>query len=457
MALRVLSITPELGPISGGGRSARAVYDLCRALAREGADVTAVVPQYAEVAPNRFGLARRLEPLAVPWGAGEFEMEIHEGLMPDGRARVFTVALPPHLELESPPRPDRPGNDPRPMAAFCRAALQLAAERSLWPDVVQAYFGTELSLLLSQASVPAGEQPPGTVLRIQAHTGHAVLHQQDLQILGVAEFAAARGFRPDDPPSARSMLAVGVEFADRVVVPSRDLAASRELIELCGSPERLRPVLDGAEARTAVVARDPEAKLALQRDVGLPPRPRTPLIAVTSPLSPALLSGDALAALVDTDAQFLFVAREQRDGAALTALRSVAARTTRVALRVVPDGDYETAEQAALAGADLALLTAPFPLEGGNPLGVIHAGVLPIAPAAGGYADALVEIDPRTATGSGFLYQADNPVELVAATRRAVRAYRQSDLDRVAARVAELDLSWRTAARRYLEIYGELD
>lgn len=459
MPLRVLHITPELGALSGGGRAAESVHELCRALAREGADITAIVPQYGDIDPNRSGLARRLEPLAVPWGAGEFEMEVHEGRTPDGRARIFTIGLPPHLELDLPPRPEHPGSDPRPMAAFCRAALQLAAERSLWPDVVQAYFGTELALVLSQALVPDGQQPPGTVLRVQAHTGHAVLHPQDLQILGIAEFAASHGFRPETPPSARSMLALAVAFADRVIVPSRDLARSSELAELCGSPERLRAVADGAgDGASPGAPHDQAHKLAVQRDLGLPPRPRTPLLAVTSPLADALLASDSLAALVDADAQFAILAREDQDAGALPALRSLAARSPWVALRAVPDDEYEAAEAALLAGADLVLLTGPFPLAGGNRLAAVRQGVLPIAPNAGGYADILVEIDPGSGTGSGFLYEAGNPVEMIAATRRAIRAYRHTPaLPQVVERVRQLDLSWQTTARRYLEIYAELD
>ena len=112
--------------------------------------------------------------------------------------------------------------------------------------------------------------------------------------------------------------------------------------------------------------------------------------------------------------------------------------------------DFSTAAQAALPTAvRLAELH-------GAELHLLHYGAIPIAPRSGAFADALVDFDAVTGTGTAFLYAPGSDRELVTAARRAIRTFQHRDsLERLRDRGMRTDLSWRTAATRYAELYRE--
>jgi starch synthase len=198
-------------------------------------------------------------------------------------------------------------------------------------------------------------------------------------------------------------------------------------------------------------------KLALQRALGLPPRPRAPLCAVLPPLAPALLDVPTAEALVGTGVQLAVLAAPDRDEAMADRMRQLASRHyTRVAARAVAttDPEHEALAHQLIAGADLVLYAHPFPAEGPSDLACLRYGALPIAPADDGYGAALVELCPRTLSGSGALYTPGDGAALVAAVRRAARAFREAtDWPALARRLMTLDLSWATAAQRSEERY----
>lgn len=420
-ARSALFVAPDIAPASRGGEIARAAYAFARALASQGVDVAVCAPRAPEEEPEDLGLARWLEPLSLPErGRGDEdgragEVALYEGALPSGGGRLFLVDA---------------GSEAASRRQAPRAAIELARTRLSQRAIVHATDETAETLPLAAREL--AEDPPATVLTALA-----------------------------EAPAPRALPA-----ADRAAAPTSDQA--KILSEAGFSAIAIPPGIDEAtwspwrDPHTAAPfsAAQPDGKatckLELQRELGLPPRAREPLIAALPPLEATTLTSEAADALAQTGAQLaLLVDPRADDPHARQIARDLAARyPTRVA---AADADPGTAlAHRALAGADFALFLSGAPPRGMSRLYPLAYGDVPIAPRAGEFADRLVDLDPRTATGTGILYTAGVSSDLVTAVRRAVRAFHdRAVFAALSQRAMTYDLSWRATASRYLELYRD--
>ncbi len=448
---RVLHILPELAPYTGNSGRARASSFLCRALARLGVDVTVVAP--APPTPERWGFARRLRPLAVPGDSGIRPVTVHEGTLAQGRVQALLIQ----------------SSD---IAVICRAALCAAAHRDRWPDVVHATQGTELAPLLVKAGWLNQGRIPATVFTLYDATsrGTGGIDRTKATVKAAIAAATTRGVRGLN--NRDDGLPVALACSDRIVLSSKTYA--KELlaadakggqgVSLAQLVTRIREVAPGVDDQRWRMSIDPfvegrsnqplaerkaATKLALQRDLGLAPQARRALIGILGPYDH--MNADTVAELGALDCQLVFLLDSQRDGDALPMLRKLARH--RVAARFA---DTST-EHRLVAAADMLLLPHAFHAEGPSQLHCWHYGALPIAPSSGAFADRIVELDARTATGSGVLYDPSDSGALVAAVKRALRAFRRRDsFASVRERLATADLSWQTAALQQLDVYAQV-
>jgi starch synthase len=109
-----------------------------------------------------------------------------------------------------------------------------------------------------------------------------------------------------------------------------------------------------------------------------------------------------------------------------------------------------------IAAADMVLHCHHFAPGGFSPLFSMLYGAVPVAPRSGAFADAVVDWDPSSRTGTGFLFSPYRPEDIPAAMRRAVRASAATEVwDELVARVSRVDLSWRTVGVRHAELGRE--
>jgi starch synthase len=80
-------------------------------------------------------------------------------------------------------------------------------------------------------------------------------------------------------------------------------------------------------------------------------------------------------------------------------------------------------------------------------------GALPVAHATGGLTDTIVDCDASLETGTGFLFDEPEPMELLGAAERAIAATVSPHWAALRRRVMRLDLGWDRPARRYDQIY----
>jgi glycogen synthase len=349
---------------------------------------------------------------------------------------------------------DSPAGSESDPAAFCRAALDLVRARESWPDVVMAGHGTEPALAMAKA---AGADAPATVFLLRA-----------LEDSGPLREALAHADRIIVPSlSWAEVLLQGIEDNPRSRAPEVKLLAPVH--------DRLRGVASGIDSiawnprRDSSLlpsfSRDPQEgkaqhKQELLAELGLRSRGGSPaLIAVLGPLDPNIITFGVANALSQCNAHLAVLADRERDAASLRHLtRLIHQSPSRVAIRTFDDpGQHHAFERKLLAASDLALFAHEFSPTTLCELYCTRYGVVPIAPSTGSFADLLVEFDGLTATGSGFLFAPRDNEQLIAAVHRALHAYEKEERFAVLVnRAMSLDLSWKTAAQRHVNIIVDL-
>lgn len=414
----------EVAPVSGDSGLGRATAGLASALTRE-FDVTIAAPRHHGTDPERFGLARRLRPLEV----GGEQLTVYDGVLTSGRGDLFLIEC-----------GDR--ND-----MLCRAALALAERYGRWPDVVHAQ-DWRTAPVLAMAATQTERRVPATV---------ACVHQSSADV--------------DD-------LRAAIAVAGRIVAPSpqyaRDLqsetAGGALAADFAAAGDKLRGILDGIDGvrwnprhdsalPASYDARDPSGKAVckaeLQRELGLPRRPRVPLVAALCSLTGAgggeLLVG-AAKGLGETGAQIAIVGAGDADAEGLLGALTHQ-YPTRFAARI--GGDAPLARRI-LGGADFLLIPNRFDPNAVNRLACLRYGTVPILSPTSGLIDTIIDFDERTRTGSGILCDDDTERALVAAVRRAVRIYASPAMSALVERAMAFDLTWTTTARSYANLYREL-
>ncbi len=239
--------------------------------------------------------------------------------------------------------------------------------------------------------------------------------------------------------------------ADDVVVPGSEWGQPVEVAELPAA--RTRPVLfvDQPDQPPGIdewrwrpdgdpLAAKPAAKQRARKRWGLRPR-RTPLLLLLPPVDPDLLPAADVATLAELPLQLVAAGAPDALGVVRALADSHPDRVARIDAAELP---------LAVAAADLLLLPHPPPTRGTSDLFAAAFGAIPIAPRIAPYSSQLVEVEPVTATGSGFLFTGG----AIPAVRRALALFdRPEALAAVRRSATRLDLSWQTVGLRYRERY----
>ena len=448
---------------------------------------------------GEYGLARRLRTVNVPVGNQNFEVRLYEGRLPGSGAAV------PIYLIEHPLFSDRPGlygpperpeqdypDNPLRFALLSKAALRIAEEFGLKPDIVHSHdWSTALAPYYTRRG--ALSQRAATVFTV-----HNLLFKG---LFPLAE-AAACGVAPEDlGPSGvefwgqAAFIKAGLQFAHRVTTVSPHYATEIRSAEfgyglegvMQSLGDRLTGILNGCdyerwspwidpylparygmdprksdalddEAWLATLSGKARCKADLQRELGLPPRPRTPLFATISRLTDqkgidlicAALENDLLQGI---DMQYVIIGRG--DAALEVRLKALGNRYPgRLAVRITFD---EALSHRTEAGADFFVMPSRFEPCGLNQMYSMRYGTLPIVRAVGGLADSVVDFDARSRSGTGFTFSAYEPAALVHTIRRAVRSYSGDDVAFAALirRAMRADFSWAQSARAYLHVYKQ--
>ncbi len=457
--MRVLFASAELAPVATVGGLAHAAAGLVAELRRSGTEVTVVLPDYGGPTGTPLTGERVVEldvaawagPARVRIGTHPVAGELH---LVDGPG----IARPhPYLQPSGEGWPD---NDHR-FLAFSQAVAALW--RAGGHDVLH------LNDWHTATTLAAIEGAPPSVLSIHnlAYQGWAGTGW--LSLLGPRAAAFERH-------GAVNPLAGGLALADAIVAVSPTYA--REILtpaEGCGLEELLASrgdavvgILNGIDTDTWDPADDAllparydaddltgkaTARAHLLGEVGLPAGTDHALAVMVTrlveqkgvdlllPIVPFLAGIGARLVVLGSGEQHL-----------VAGLRAAADRHPHH-LAFVEGYDERLAHRLFAAG-DLLLMPSRFEPCGLAQMQAMRYGTLPVVTGVGGLRDTVVDLDASADRGTGFVAERVDPLDLLDALHRGVRAWR--DPRRRAAaqgRGMRTDWSWRAPAQRHVELY----
>jgi starch synthase len=464
--MKVLFLSPEVSPWSKTGGLGDVAGALPRALAERGHDLTVVSPLPPRV--DR-ALVRPLgKSVSFDQGSERLTFELLEGLPVDGskRCRVIFMA---HPLFERPELyGDYPDNFFR-FAAFGEAALAVPAALGFVPQIVHGNDWTCGPAVWRAHERRLGKQ----VFTIHNLAYQGLFNASALRALGWPE----QLFHPEalEFYGQLSFMKAGLVFADAITTVSPTYAREIRTPDLgCGLDGLLQKrsgvlsgILNGIDDVVWNPRTDPHlthrygpghmsgkaaCKLALQRELGLPLAPRTPLFTMVSRFVEQK-GFDLLLEVLDDRlferAQVAILGNgEQRIADRLLAIARPQAFAVRVAF------DDGLAHRLGAAG-DFFLVPSRFEPCGLSQMYAMRYGTLPVVRATGGLADTVNDLDAPDATGIVFEpYTAD---ALRAAIDRAIAVYERNEIAPIQAHGMARDFSWAKAAIKYEKLYERLN
>jgi starch synthase len=476
--VRALSVASEVFPLIKTGGLADVAGALPPALVAEGIATRTLVPGYPAVLS---ALERRDEVLALPTCYGG-PARVLAGSV--GELDLFVLDAP-HL-FARPGNPyvtadgtDWPDNVFR-FAALGRVAADIGqgAIPAFVPDVVHAH---DWQAGLTPAFLHYSQQPsPGTIITVHNLAYPGKFPQELLSEIGLP----AHAFTMDGVEfyGGIGFLKAGLRFADRITTVSPTYA--REIQEpdagmgldglLRSRADVLSGILNGIDivewnpatdariTKPFTVARlgDRAAnKRALQDRFGLPPRPDACLLGVVSRLSWQKgldLLADNLPLIVSEGMQLVLLGSGEHE---LQELYRGAANTHLAQIGVVIGYDEDLAHLIQ-AGSDALVVPSRFEPCGLTQLCALRYGAVPIVSRVGGLADTVTDTSDTTLAdniATGVQFAPVTSAALAAALLRAHLLFHDKPVwQKLQTTGMSVDVSWRTPARQYAELYREV-
>jgi starch synthase len=371
-----------------------------------------------------------------------------------------------------------PAHDSYRFIFFSLAALELGRVLEWQPDILHAHdwhtAAAVYALQIKQRTTPRHRRV------------RSVLTVHNLPYLGndsqqeMANFGLPSALESDLPEWAQQLpLPVGLWAADRITTVSEGYAAEVQTPEFgAGLDTFLRPrqgkisgVLNGLDTKSFNPLKDSAItqlfgrsklparavnKNALQNELNLEVDAEIPLLAMIGRMDMQKgvdVALDAMQSLETSAWQMVLLGTG--DPMLEDAARSFAAELPE-RVRAIIRFDAQLARRI-YAGADMILIPSRYEPCGLTQMIAMRYGCVPIARAVGGLKDTIEEIDLKNNTGTGFLYNDQNPQALGYTIQRALDTF--ADAKAWAAlqkRGMAQDFSWKQSAEKYLTIYQDL-
>jgi starch synthase len=465
--LRILYVAAEVAPFVKVGGLADVAGALPKALRELGHDARIIMPRYRQIDEARYGLRPALDGKTFPVpgspeAAGLFEAE-------SGGVPVYFVANERYFGRD---RVYGEEDDVDRFLYFCRAALAALEYLGWEPDVVNCndwhtaiipHWMRTKGLAPSAASVltihnlayQGGFNPAAYPQWIEPS---ALYRRAD-----GGNYVLSQGIRDAD-----IVTTVSERYAEEITTPEygeglQDLLTTRQ--------NDLRGIVNGIDYEVFDPSRDPAiaerysadapegkaaCKLALQREAGFDPSPRTPLVGMIGRLADQkgfdLVAEVLEPLLAESEMQVVLLGTGEPNYHDL--FRELAAHNRRqLAVYLTFDGALA---QRIYAGSDIFLMPSRFEPCGLGQLISLRYGTVPVVRFTGGLADTVADYQPTTDRGTGFVFRNYHPVSLTVAMGRALEVYRAPERWReIQLRGMALDLSWDASAQRYVSAYGD--
>jgi starch synthase len=448
----ILFVTPSLVPFPVELGPAEASSALAKALRNLGHRVSVCAPYPDEPELALTGLARRLDPLTIEVGGTTEHVSVHDGRSSAGVEWTL---------LEHPALVDLYEEGDTGLYAqtvLARACVALLARERAY-DAVH-FHGEETALACALVAL---EKRPSTVLSVYSLSSPLSFDAHATRRVGLDALL--------DESYALRPLVSGIAHARRVTtsVPQRVLEADAASPEgeiaraLRARGGDLAAVLGGLDASIWNPLTDAHLfarytpldltgkarnKAMLQRELKLDLDPDVALLgAIESGVGAARIEAIANE-LVRTDVQVVLQVLDE-DAECVDRLIALSERMPhRLRVRL---GDSQMRAHRIIAASDALVLASDRPALA---MAAQRYGTLPVARRDTAAAEALVDIDPKLASGSGILYDDRSSEAFLAGARRAIAAFNRGvPFEKLRARLMRTDHSWERAARAFEHVY----
>lgn len=474
--MRVMLVAAEMDPLAAVGDLAGAIPALATAIAALGHDVRIVLPHYGQIALPETVTSSHTFPLITRDG-GTFDIVVTDlplsRLMPCDHPVTVTLIGNDYFFAN---RPQIYGyhDDAYRFAFFNLAVLHLLQQMDVLPDVLHTH-DWHTGLLAAYLKM-TDDTRLGRLANV--FTVHEIMYQGTAQS-ELLDFAGLgwEVFQPDGLEFHRqvSLLKSGLVYSDLVSTTSELYAAEIQKAEFGAGLEGL---LQSLHAKIAGITDGVDDRLHdPARGVGLP-----------AAYTPSDLRGKArckeavqleLGLPVHSEIPIVLLPARHSDQGSIQLLRGITGYLQRLEVQLVIYGGKVPEVEALFsqmplgpstcvqveakpdlmprlwAGADLLLMPPRLKPRTEELRLALRYGTIPITYGIEGLDGNLIrKFDPRTGEGSGFLFAPYAPTELQRTLKLALDIYdRVAAWEQLVANALNLDLSWATTARKYVDYY----
>lgn len=484
--MNILLATSEAVPFAKTGGLADVCGALPLELARLGHRTAVILPCYTHARKCGLPLDATGIVFSIPIGSKTVRGRLLRSNLPDSDVPVYLVEQDDYFD-----RPGLYGQDGKDYidnceryVFFCRAVVEAIRLVDLPVDVLHAndwQTGLIPAYLKIECRGVPGYEHVGTLFTIHNMAYQGQFWHWDMLLTGLdwkyfnwqqMEFFGHLNLMKTGLVFADALNTVSPRYAQEIQTPEFGcglegaLAQRRDVLSgiINGVDYReWNPQTDPHLAKSysveTVAAGKAECKLALQRQMGLTPAPRTPLVAFVGRL--AEQKGIDLVATVmqnwaDENVQWVLLGTGEPKYHQLFTQLS-AQNPGRISARL----EFSNALAHRIeAGADIFLMPSRYEPCGLNQLYSLRYGTPPVVRATGGLADTIVDATAATlaaGTATGFVVSEHTPQALSSALRRAFDCYaREGEWLRLVATGMKQNWSWRRSAQDYARLYERI-
>jgi len=474
--MKILFLAAEVAPFVKVGGLADVAGSLPLALAALGHDVRVVMPLYKSISFEKYQLQEAVSYFDVPIGNGTTGTLIYQSYLPSHgegpKVPIYFVQNQHHFERDKTYGYD---DDADRFAVFCRAALMMLPKMGWRPDLIHAndwhtaLTPNLLKTIYQYDSFLGGIKSAFTIhnLAYQGIFQPGWLKQANLEPWGIGW---------GDRDGLVNIMGRGIVYADAVNTVSPTYVSEILTPEYGEKLDWLLKtrfghiwgILNGIDYAIFNPATDPQIaahfdidsiekkalnKADLQKRLGLPQSPKTPIIGMVSRLADQKgfdLVAAAAERILERDVQLVILGAGEYHHE--ETVKWLAYRYPhRVSAWLGFNADLAPK---IYAGSDFFLMPSRFEPCGLGQLISMRYGTVPIVRHTGGLVDTVQEFDPASNYGNGFLFGPYDAIHMLGAIDRALAIYRQPPLWKKLMQLnMARDYSWEASARQYLDFY----
>lgn len=474
--LKLLFVSSEVSPFAKTGGLADVAGSLPQALASRGHDVRIAMPKYKFIESpmeTRFDFPVTVRGRKETAIIREYYLEAKD---------ADTVSRVPVYFIDNYQYFDRENlycyfDESERFAFFCRAVLEMLPGLDFQPDVIHCndwQTGPISVLLKEQYNIIPFYRDIATIITIHNLHYQGNYPRQCLESLGLPDDY----FHPDKLEfyGDVSFLKAGIVYADLINTVSRTYAQEIQTPEFGERMEGLMQnrakdlygIVNGIDTGTFDPASDPhitsrydsscldkkaENKHALQKSLQLPVSD-IPMIGLVSRLVDQKgldLLEEIFSDFISEDVQFVVLGQgdlRYEEFFEKMSLKYPGKMAANISFQV-------PLAQQIYAASDIFLMPSKFEPCGLGQLISLRYGTLPVVRATGGLADTVIDYNPVSAAGNGFVFTDYSAAGLLDAIKRALKLYREDTgvWRKMVKAAMESDFSWEAPAQEYIKLY----